>query len=438
MTLPTKHEQIIRHIRSLHVGAKISVRSIARNLKVSEGTAYKAIKEAENQGLVHTIERVGTIRIEERKRDQAEQLTFAQVVNIVEGQVLGGNNGLHKTLHKFLIGAMELEAIKQYTEPGSLMIVGNRPEVQELALLEGVAVLITGGFQTTDEIKQLANEKELPIISTSFDTYTVAEMINRAIYDQLIIKDIILVKDVFTPIQDNHFLYVDDKVETYEKLVAHRKVSQFPVVNRQMRLRGMVEASDVEGKSPTVKLEKVMREKPFLVYPDTSVAYVAHMMVWEDLSVVPVVNQGKELQGLFSRKDALKALQQVHRRPNVGNTFEQITASHLKVIDKKDLTFQTKVTPQMMNQLGMLSTSVFTSFITHSSRKLLLQLNKGDIVIENLTIFFIKPIQINDEIMIKPRLLEAGKVYAKIDCELLCKGDVVGKGLLMAQLIDRE
>src|SRR5690625_5854003 len=101
---------------------------------------------------------------------------------------------------------MELEAIKQYTEPGSLMIVGNRPEVQELALLEGVVVLITGGFQTTDEIKQLANEKELPIISTSFDTYTVAEMINRAIYDRLLIKTLFIVKMYFIPIQDNTFL----------------------------------------------------------------------------------------------------------------------------------------------------------------------------------------------------------------------------------------
>src|SRR5690625_7662602 len=131
MTVPTEHETIIRHILALHVGAQISVRSNALHLKVSEGTAYKPIKEADNQGLVHTIERVGTIRIEERKRDQAEQLTFAQVVNIVEGQVLGGNNGLHKTLHKFLIGAMELEAIKQYNEPDSLMIVGHRPDVQE-------------------------------------------------------------------------------------------------------------------------------------------------------------------------------------------------------------------------------------------------------------------------------------------------------------------
>ena len=63
-------------------------------LSVSEGTAYRAIKEAENQKLVNTIERVGTIRIEKKKKENIERLTFAEVLNIVDGQVLGGRGGL--------------------------------------------------------------------------------------------------------------------------------------------------------------------------------------------------------------------------------------------------------------------------------------------------------------------------------------------------------
>lgn len=66
--MATKHEQILDYITQLHVGEKISVRRIAKALSLSEGTAYRAIKEAENQGLVSTIERVGTIRIEKKKK----------------------------------------------------------------------------------------------------------------------------------------------------------------------------------------------------------------------------------------------------------------------------------------------------------------------------------------------------------------------------------
>ena len=56
--MATKHEQILDYIANLAVGKKISVRSIAKHLKVSEGTAYRAIKEAENTGFVSTIARV--------------------------------------------------------------------------------------------------------------------------------------------------------------------------------------------------------------------------------------------------------------------------------------------------------------------------------------------------------------------------------------------
>lgn len=178
--MATKHEQILNHIETLKIGNKISVRQIAKDLNVSEGTAYRAIKEAENRGLVSTIERVGTIRIEQKKKENFEHLTYAEIIGIVDGQVLGGREGLHKTLHKFVIGAMTTDAMLRYLEKDSLLIIGNRAEAHRLALEEGAAVLITGGFDTDESIKRLADELDLPIISTSYDTFTVAAMINRA------------------------------------------------------------------------------------------------------------------------------------------------------------------------------------------------------------------------------------------------------------------
>ncbi|MBC8930919.1 hypothetical protein IAI15_31530, partial [Escherichia coli] len=106
-------------------------------------------------------------------------LTFAEIVNMIDGQVLGGRAGLYKSLNKFVIGAMTVEAMERYTDAGNLLIVGNRVSAHELALKRGAAVLITGGFDTDDEVKRLADEKELPILSTSYDTFTVATMINR-------------------------------------------------------------------------------------------------------------------------------------------------------------------------------------------------------------------------------------------------------------------
>ena len=170
---------------------------------------------------------------------------------------------------------------------------------------------------------------------------------------------------------------------------------------------------------------------------DRSLAYVAHMMVWEGIEVVPIVDEDSTLVGLVSRQDVLKALQQVQRQPQVGETIEDIVASNLKATSDDQTVFHTEVIPQMTSQIGTLSNGVFTLLVTEASSRLLLYLKKGNLVVENLTIYFIKPVQIESKLTIKPKLLEAGRIYAKLDVEIFSEGKLVGKSLLMGQLIDR-
>ncbi|MUK86861.1 CBS domain-containing protein [Ornithinibacillus sp. L9] len=435
--MATKHEQIIQHIISLDVGNKISVRQIAKNLNVSEGTAYRAIKEAENQGLVSTIERVGTVRIERKRKENFERLTFAEVINIVDGQVLGGREGLHKTLNKFVIGAMQLDAMMRYTEADSLLIVGNRVKAHELALNEGAAVLITGGFDTEDHIKKLADEKQLPIISTSYDTFTVAAMINRAIYDQLIKKEIVFVGDIFTPSDEAFSLTAKDTVKRWYELNERSTHTRFPVLDEKKRVIGIVTSKDIIGKDSELLIEKVMTKNPIVVQSKTSLAYVAHMMVWEGIEVVPVVDQSSVLQGIVSRQDVIKALQQIQRQPQIGETIDDIVSSNMVEVGEEEAAYQAKVIPQMTNQLGTLSNGVFTSLVTEASSRMLAHVKKGELVVENITVYFIKPVPIDSSLTIKPKLLEAGRIYAKIDVEVFNERKLVGKALLMAQIMDR-
>ncbi|EPZ47093.1 cytosolic protein containing multiple CBS domains [Streptococcus pyogenes] len=62
----SKHQDILDYLEKLAIGKKVSVRSISNHLKVSDGTAYRAIKEAENRGIVETKPRSGTVRIEKK------------------------------------------------------------------------------------------------------------------------------------------------------------------------------------------------------------------------------------------------------------------------------------------------------------------------------------------------------------------------------------
>lgn len=435
--MSTKHEKILQYIESLPVGDKISVRQIAKEMQVSEGTAYRAIKTAENRRLVSSIERVGTIRIEKKKKENIERLTFAEIVNIIDGQVLGGKSGLHKTLTKFVIGAMQLEDMMRYTDAGSLLIVGNRIKAHENALRAGAAVLITGGFDTTEDNKRLADELEMPIFSTSYDTFTVATMINRAIYDQLIKKDILLIEDVYIPLDGTSVLRNDDKVSDFHQQNQLTSHGAFPVLSHQNKLIGMVTVKDVIGRDDNELIEKVMTKNPIAGSMKTSVASASHRMIWEGIDLLPVVDDDNVLQGVISRQDVLKALQLAQRQPQHGETIDDIVKNEMKVMGDEDVIVEFKVTPQMTNQFGAISYGAFTTLLAEVGAFALKRRKRGDAVAENMTIYFIKPVQMESILTVKPNILDMSRKFVKMDFEVFNGQILVGKALMTFQLLER-
>ncbi|MBC1920777.1 CBS-HotDog domain-containing transcription factor YtoI [Listeria grayi] len=433
--MATKHEQILKYIENLAVGEKISVRKIAKNLSVSEGTAYRAIKDAEIMGYVSTIKRVGTLRIERKQKDSIEKLTFAEIVNMIDGQVLGGREGLYKSLNKFVIGAMTVEAMERYTEADNLLIVGNRVSAHELALKRGAAVLITGGFDTEEAVKKLADEKELPILSTSYDTFTVATMINRAIYDQLIKKEVVLVEDILTSLENTAYLTTAEKVSDWHDKEEATGHSRFPVVNKAMRLVGMITSKDILDKNMTASIERVMTKNPLTVGEKMSVASAAHMMIWEGIEVIPVVKDDLTLVGIVSRQDILKSMQMIQKQPQVGETIDDTIANQL--FEKEDDFYEFQVSPQMTNSLGTLSYGVSAQVVGEVVQQKLMALKKRNVAIENINMYFLKPIQMDAQLQVQPRILEMGRKSAKLDVELYLEGILTGKAIVTCQMMER-
>ena len=234
------------------------------------------------------------------------------MVRIIEGDVLGGSSGLDKVLNKFVIGAMTETAMTRYITPGSLMIVGNRQGVQKLALENGAAVLITGGFETSEEIAQLADRLGMPVLRTTYDTFTVATMINRALSDQLIKKTFYL-SVIFIQRLKTNYLLTTQTIADYQALSESTHHSRFPVVNKKLRLVGIVTAKDVIGKSEHLTVIKSAKD-PNVVKKMMSVASVSHQMIWDGLEVMPVVEDDLALVGIVSRQDVMKAMQLVQRQ----------------------------------------------------------------------------------------------------------------------------
>lgn len=444
--MTTKHDQIITYIETLPVGEKISVRSIAKNLNVSEGTAYRAIKDAQNNGLVSTIQRVGTIRIERKMKETFETLTYGEVVKIIDGDILGGEEGLDKDLSKFIIGAMTEKAMVRYITPGSLMIVGNRENAQRLALENGAAVLITGGFNTNNEIILLANKLKLPVLTTTYDSFTVATLINRAITDQLIKKEIMLVEDIYTKKDKTLYLTIDQSVLDYRKLNEQSQHTRFPVVNRKGRLIGMVTAKDIIGKQDSISIERVMTKNPTFAKNHMSVASVGHLMIWDGLEVMPIVEDDLTLMGIVSRQDVMKAMQSSQRQPQMGDTLSDQINENIEILTPALSTewsseipsYKFKVTPQMTDNIGSLSFGLLSEVITTVTKNTLVIYQKKNAIVEQMNLYYLKLVQLGSEIEIRPRVFEIGRRTAKLDIEVYTDTVLVAKATVVCQLMQRN
>ena len=432
----SKHEDIIKHILSLTVGAKISVRGIASELNVSEGTAYRAIKDCDSLGIVTTMPRVGTVRIEKVKKKSIEALTYAEVVNIVDGTILGGKGGIHRTLNKFVIGAMTIDAMGRYISPGNLLIVGNREDAHRLALTNESAVLITGGFSCTDAIKKLANEKNLPIISSGFDTFTTAAMINKAIAESLIRKDIILVEDIMK--NETDYVQTQNTVEDCRKIMEETSNDRLLVVDNNHKVVGIISYKEVSAEVSEKEIVcKVMNKDVISVTPKTTIAYVAHMMAWEDTELCAVV-EGNKLIGIIRRRDVIKALQFISRQPQVGETIEDLILKNFQYDNQEEkMHFYGKIIPEMLDSVGTASWSSLNMLLSTLGILALRKKNNFNVFVDSIMTYFIKPVQIDSEINIYVDFLDIGRSFCKIEINMYnSKKELIGKAMLSAKVLN--
>ncbi|EXX87522.1 hypothetical protein BG53_01920 [Paenibacillus darwinianus] len=435
----TKHEQIIQHIEGLGIGTRISVRKIAQELEVSEGTAYRAIKDAENRGIVSTKERTGTVRVEKKQRQHIDKLTFEEIVKMVDGEVLGGASGLHKTLNKFVIGAMQLEAMIRYIEPGNLLIVGNRNRAHHSALTLGAGVLITGGFDTTDDVKELADELELPIIRSGYDTFTVAALINRAIFDRVIKKQILLVGDILRTDQPIAYMHKTDTVDDVLGRIEETNHNRFPVVDDTFKPVGMITTKDIIGASGNQAIDKLMTRNPLTVTPQTSVATAGHMMVWEAIELLPVIDEKGKLHGVISRKDVLKALQNIQMQPQNGETLEdQIwSAFEERRDDQGRLYYHGAIAASMSNQVGNMSEGILASLINQVVTRTMKEHRRGDLHIDSTSVYYLAPVEIEQDVDLYPKVIESSRRFCKVLVEVSTGGKRVAQAMITARLFDQ-
>ena len=423
----SKHQEIIAYLEKLPVGKRVSVRSISNYLGVSDGTAYRAIKEAENRGLVETRPRSGTVRVKSTKV-VLEHLTYHEIAEITRSEVLAGQAGLDKEFSKFSIGAMTEQNIMRYLTEGGLLIVGDRTEIQRLALKNENAVLVTGGFSIEEDILSLADQMSIPILRTQHDTYTVATIINRALSNIQIKTDILTVEQVYRSAHEHGFLQETDTVKDYLDLVRKNRSSRFPVINQHQMVVGVVTMRDAGDKSPYTTLDKIMTKKPFMTGLKTNIANVSQRMIAEDFEMIPVVRSNQTLLGVITRRDILEKMsrEQVSSLPTFSDQIIQ------KLI-RNGNDFAFTVEPFMLENNGVLSHGVLTEILNTATHQLISYSGRS-LIIENMMIYFLQAVQLDDYLTLQSRLVRETRRSAIIDYEIYLEHQLVAKATITVKI----
>ena len=416
----SKHQEILSYLEELPVGKRVSVRSISNHLGVSDGTAYRAIKEAENRGLVETRPRSGTIRIKSQKVS-IERLTYAEIAEVTGSDVMAGRDGLDREFSKFSIGAMTEDNILSYLHDGGLLIVGDRTQIQMLALENENAVLVTGGFEINENVLKLANKKNIPVLRSKHDTFTIATMINRALSNVQIKTDILTVEKIYQTSHEYGYLYETDTVKDYLDLVRKNRSSRFPVVNKDQVVVGVMTMRDAADQSPGTTLDKTMTRTVYMTGLSTNIANISQRMIAEDFEMVPVVRSNHTLLGVVTRRDVMDKMSrsQISALPTFSEQIGQKLSYHH---DEVVIT----VEPFMLDKNGVLANGVLSEILTLMTQNLVV--NSGrNLIIEQMLIYFLQAVQIDDVLRIQARIIHHTRRSAIIEYDLYLNQQIVAK-----------
>lgn len=106
---------------------------------------------------------------------------YSNLIETLEGELLIGDPESNISRGRILVGAGNPEIMEEYIEPGDIIILSNRSDAQLCSIEMGAQCLIVcNGTPIPETIKALSKSSGCSIISTKFDSYSVARLINQS------------------------------------------------------------------------------------------------------------------------------------------------------------------------------------------------------------------------------------------------------------------
>ena len=157
---------------------------------------------------------------------------YKNIIETINGTMITGNDHAYFMKGKVVVASGNRANMRDEIENDDLVILGNIKERQMIALEQNASCVIVCGETATNvdqEVKEFARECECVLITTEYDSFTVARLINQS----MPIRYFMTKKNIISFEPDD---YVDDVKEAMSK-IRHR---DFPILDEQRHLIGMM------------------------------------------------------------------------------------------------------------------------------------------------------------------------------------------------------
>ena len=155
---------------------------------------------------------------------------YQNIVDTLDGTMLCGNEHAYFMKGKVVVGSANPETMEQFLEDDDLVIMGNRYDAQICALESNAScIVIAGSPQVPKTIVKMAEEKHCVLITTDYDTYTAARLINQSMPIKFFMRREQLVT-----------FETEEYIDEVREIMSKEKHRDFPVLDENGKYIGMI------------------------------------------------------------------------------------------------------------------------------------------------------------------------------------------------------
>ena len=162
---------------------------------------------------------------------------YSNIIETLEADLIVGDENAYFDRGTVLVAAANPDLMEFYIEPHDLVILGNRYESQLCAIEMGAdCIIVCEGAGVSRTIKKIAQDRGTTVIATTYDTYTVARLINQSMpISYFMTREHLITFDS------------DDYIDEIKEVMASKRHRDFPILDKNGCYLGMISRRNLLG-----------------------------------------------------------------------------------------------------------------------------------------------------------------------------------------------